>query len=217
VSSEFSVRPWVRRAAVAALLLQTSVATGSRFGSEFQPTAAKSLVVLGTRVAAAINIPEGHIRFVPYDPASGRLEERGFDVPGRAFSVGRGLGLVSNAAHQQWRTWAQEVEPGSYVLASMDNPNLGPTGPDGGTMRETFAFEVAPASITYAGDYALQFSRPRDGRGFLFNIIPSADERRARADLAAKLPGAAAGLAAMSVRPVQLRKDAENHWSVGER
>lgn len=173
------------------------------------PAPGKALVVFHTRVAAVKAIPEGRLHFRPYDRATGRLGVNGFDTQGHHFTAGRWIGLISNKSMRNWKGWAVEVEPGSYVLASAENPNLISMG--GSQFPYSWAFDVAPDTVTYVSDYTLRWTKLAKGWGL--EIVPEVDEPRARAFAAAKTQTRAPFVSA-PVRPVELWRDADRNWMV---
>lgn len=147
--------------------------------------------------------------FRPYDSATGRLGGNGINPPGRRFHVGRWLGMLSNAGHREWRAWAVVVEPGSYVIAEVENPNVEPVG--GPMVPVSWAFDVPPGSVTYVGDFTLTFTRVRGG--YSFDIHPEQDEPRARAFIAPMQTNAP--FVAVPLRRVSLSRDnPERRWTV---
>lgn len=174
-----------------------------------KPAPGKALVVFHTRVAAEKAIPEGSLDFRPYDRATGRLGGDGFDPPGNRFSAGRWIGLISNKSMRNWKGWAIEVEPGSYVLASVTNPNL--ASRSGPMLPYSWAFDVAPDTVTYVSDFTLRWSRLAKGWGL--DIVPEYDEPRARSFVTAKAR-TAAPFVATRVRPVSLSQNADRGWMV---
>ena len=197
------------RAFVAAALLAAGAGTArAEPPATFTPGPNQSLVVFHTRVATGRKYAEGRLTFRPYDRATGRLGGDGFDPPGNRFTVGRWIGIVSNAGMQRFRGWAVPVEPGSYVIASMENPHL----TTGGTsiLPVSWAFDVPPGSVTYIGDFILQFTRVRGG--WLFDILPEIDEARARAFIP---PMQSAPFVSVPLRRVALSRDnPERQWKV---
>jgi hypothetical protein len=173
------------------------------------PAPGKALVVFHTRVAAAKAIPEGRLVFRPYDRATGRLGVNGFDTRGHQFTAGRWIGLVSNKSMRNWKGWAVEVEPGSYVVASLENPNLAPMGDS--LFSHSWAFDVAPGTVTYVGDFTLKWTKL--SRGWGLDVVAELDEPRARAFVAAKAQTQAPFVAA-PVRPVALSRNADRSWTV---
>lgn len=201
------------RALLPAALFLGSGAASAQPPAAVSPAPGKALVILHTRVAAERNIPEGQLVFRPYDRTTGRLGGKGFNPPGGAFSVGRWIGFVSNKGQQNWKGWAIEVKPGSYVLAAVANPNLqSRTGP---MLARSWAFDVAPGTIAYVSDYTLRWTKLHKGWGL--DVVPEADEARARAFAATKTQSRAP-FVAVPLRPVLLSRDAvdQKKWVVRE-
>lgn len=201
---------WALRALLPAAFILAGGSASADPPATVSPAPGKALVVFHTRVSAAIAIPEGQLVFRPYDRATGRLDGNGYDPPGRTFSAGRWIGLVSNKSMRNWKGWAIEVEPGSYVLATITNPNLQKT--DGRLLSRSWAFDVAPGTVTYVSDYTLRWTRLQKGWGL--DVVPEVDEPRARAFVAAKTETKAPFTTA-PVRPVELSRDgADGEWMV---
>jgi hypothetical protein len=191
-------------AAAAAILIGAAPPTPPLvFGAQSR----QGLVVVYTRIAPGPKVPEPHLLFVPYDPATKTIESRRRDLPGKPFKVGRGAGLWSNADRQNWQGWAVLAEPGTYVAAQATNPNSG--GSSNSYARGTLMFEVKPGRALYVGDYSFHLGKwkfPNAGqvagdflKGFftLGLVMPnqpvysgdvSYDEARAKAYLATRLP-----------------------------
>ena len=201
---------FLMQATVAAALLAAGAVTArAEPPATFVPGPSQSLVVFHTRVATGRKIAEGRLTFRPYDRATGRLGGDGFDPPGSRFTAGRWIGLISNARMQHFRGWAVPVEPGSYVIASMENPNLAAVGTS--ILPVSWAFDVPPGSVTYVGDFILQFTRVRGG--WSFDILTETDEARARAFIAPTQTSAP--FVSVPLRRVALSRDnPERHWIV---
>lgn len=201
--------------ALMALLLPALLLAGGPAGAEppaaVAPAPGKALVIFHTRVAADIPIAEGRLDFRPYDRASGRLGGKGFDAPGHQFTAGRWIGLISNKSMRNWKGWAIEVEPGSYVLASVLNPNLARRGDS--MLPYSWAFDVAAGTVTYVSDFTLRWTRLSKGWGL--DVVPEFDEPRARAFATARTL-TKAPFVTTPVRPVQLSRDASRIWMVAE-
>jgi len=200
------------RALVAAALVTAAIpANAAPPAPDVQPSPGKALLVLHTRVDAAKAIPEGRLHFQPYDRATGRLAVNGIDTNGHRFTAGRWIGLISNKSMRNWKGWAIEVEPGSYVLAFAENPNLAKMGDS--MFPFTWAFDVAPDTVIYVGDFTQKWTRLAKGWGL--EIVPESDEPRARAFLADK-PWIRAPFVAAPLRPVTLSRNPDRSWAVRE-
>ena len=198
----------ILRALLPAAFILASGAAEAQPPAAVSPAPGKALVVLHTRVAAERNIPEGQVHFRLYDRGTGRMGGKG-----DAFIVGRWIGFVSNKGQKNWKAWALEIPPGSYVLAAVTNPNLASrTGP---MLSSSWAFDVAPGTVTYVGDYTLKWTKLTKGWGL--EVLPETDEPRARAFAATKMQTGAPFVTA-PLRPVSLSPDGtdKKKWLVRE-
>jgi hypothetical protein len=197
------------RALLAPALLMASGWANAEPAAMVEVPPGQALVVLHTRVDAAKTIPEGRLHFRPYDRASGRLGVKGFDTQGHHFTAGRWIGFISNKPHRDWKGWAIVVEPGSYVLSHSENPNLASTG--GSMFSYTWAFDVAPDTVTYVGDFTQKWTSV--SRSFALDVVPEFDEARARAFARASSQTSAPFVTA-PLRPVELWRAADRSWMV---
>jgi hypothetical protein len=196
---------WARGAFMATALVFAGALANAKEPPRLRvPAPGKVIIVFHTRVAAARAIPEGQLVFRRYDRATGRLGGK-MD----SFAVGRWIGLVSNKSMRNWRGWALEIDPGSYVLVAVTNPNLAKR--EGPSLARTWAFDLAPGTVTGISDFTLQWTKLQKGWGL--EVVPEFDEARARAFAATKTqPGVT--FVTAPVRPVELSQDVDKNWSV---